>query len=312
LGEYVASLDDGLWRQQTLKSTIGCTGTGLHSGARVEMQLLPAEPFSGIRFRRTDLPDTGEIVAEVNNIVSSELCTRIGSHGGATVATIEHLMAALSGCDVDNVVVELDGPEVPVMDGSAAPFVFLIECAGVVEQDAPRRAIEVLKPVTVTNGSGHASLSPSNGFSVAFNIEFDASAIGKQHMQVHLVNGAFKTEICRARTFGFAEDADQLRANGLALGASLDNAIVIRGEDILNEGGLRYDDEFVRHKILDSIGDLYLAGMPIIGHFHGHRSGHALNHALLQALFADVTAWQLADLPFDDVEDAPAAVRATA
>lgn len=311
MGELSASFDDDLTRQQTLKTAIGCIGTGLHSGARIEMRLLPAGPFSGIRFRRTDLADATDIVADIKSVVNSQLCSQIGGPDGATVATIEHLMAALSGCNVDNIVVELDGPEVPVMDGSAAPFVFLIECAGLAAQDAPRRAIEVLETVSVSNDVGDASLSPSDAFSIAFDIDFDSPAIGKQHMSVSLANGAFKSEICRARTFGFAEDEDELRARGLALGASLDNAVIIRDEAVMNEGGLRYDDEFVRHKILDSIGDLYLAGMPIVGHFRGSRSGHALNHRLLRTLLANVAAWRIIDLPVE-VAEAPMLKRASA
>lgn len=279
--------------QQTLKSKISCCGTGLHSGANVSMTLLPAPTNTGIVFRRTDADGNGlEIAAHVENVVDDRMCTTLGDGQGATIATVEHLMAALSGCGIDNLYVEVDGAELPIMDGSAAPFVFLIECAGTVEQDTPRRAIEILKPVRVEDEHRLAELSPGEGFSVGFEIEFGSNAIGQQDMDVELVNGAFKGELSRARTFGFIEEVDQLRAAGLALGGSLDNAVVVSGDEVLNEDGLRYKDEFVRHKILDCVGDLYLAGAPIIGHFKASRSGHALNHSILRALLADQGSWR--------------------
>ena len=257
------------------------------------MTLLPAPANTGIVFRRTDAGGKGlEIAAHVENVVDDRMCTTLGDGNGATIATVEHLLAALSGCGIDNLYVEVDGGELPIMDGSAAPFVFLIECAGIVEQDAPRRAIEILKSIRIEDNDRQAELSPGVGFSVGFEIEFGSDAIGQQDMNVELVNGTFKGELSRARTFGFIEEVDRLRAMGLALGGSLDNAVVVSGDQVLNEDGLRYKDEFVRHKILDSVGDLYLAGAPIIGHFKGCRSGHALNHAIVRALLADKGSWR--------------------
>lgn len=297
--------------QHTLKSEIGCSGTGLHTGNTVSIVLKPAPQDTGIVFRRTDEDGNNvEIEARVENVVEATLCTTLGNDAGIKVATVEHLLAALAGCRIDNVVVEVDGPEMPIMDGSAAPFVFLIECAGVVSQDKPRRVIEVLKRVAVSDGGREASLSPGDGFSVGFEIDFDSNAIGKQDKSVRLVNGTFKGEISRARTFGFAEEVDQLRKMGLARGGSLDNAVVVRGDEILNDEGLRYDDEFVRHKILDCVGDLYLAGAPISGHFQGFRSGHAMNHAIVRALFSDPTAWRYVDA--DEGLEEPELLLATA
>jgi UDP-3-O-[3-hydroxymyristoyl] N-acetylglucosamine deacetylase len=286
----------GEFLQHTLKSEIGCSGTGLHTGNTVSIVLKPAPEDTGIVFRRTDeAGNNAEIEARVENVVEATLCTTLGTDDGIKIATVEHLLAALAGCRIDNVYVEVDGPEMPIMDGSAAPFVFLIECAGIVAQNKTRRVIEVLKRVAVSDNGREASLSPGDGFSVGFEIDFDSDAIGKQDKSVRLVNGTFKGEISRARTFGFAEEVDQLRKMGLARGGSLDNAVVVSGNEILNEEGLRYEDEFVRHKILDCVGDLYLAGAPISGHFQGFRSGHAMNHAIVRALFADPSAWRYVD-----------------
>ena len=288
-------------RQHTLKNAIDCTGLGLHSGIKVTMTLCPGDPDTGIVFRRTDSEGgNATIAARWDRVVDTRLNTTIGDGSGLTVGTIEHLMAALSGCGIDNAEITLDGPEIPAMDGSAAPFVFLIECAGIVAQAAPRRYIEVLKPVSVGDGSRSAALSPADVFSVSFEIDFDSAAISHQTYQGTLVNGTFRTEIARARTFGFEHEVEAMRAAGLARGGSLDNAIVVSGNRVLNEDGLRYDDEFVRHKVLDSVGDLYLAGGPLLGHFHGCRSGHALNSALLNALFDDSSAWRHVEL--DDVD----------
>ncbi len=261
------------------------------------MTLRPAEADSGIRFRRLDVPGSAPIVATYEHVSDTLLCTTVASDEGVKVATIEHLMAAFAGCGVDNVLVELDGPEVPAMDGSAAPFVFLLECADLVEQDVPRRWIRVLKPVHVHDGDRSASLAPADGFLLSFQIEFDSPAVARQSHFVDLRNGAFKTDLCRARTFGFANDVDRLRALGLARGGSLDNAVVVAGDRVLNDDGLRYDNEFVRHKLLDSIGDLYLAGGPLLARFSGDRSGHALNNMLLKKLFADKFAWCHTDTP---------------
>lgn len=277
-------------RQKTLKTAIHCRGVGLHTGARVNLTLHPGAPGTGIIFRRTDLGGT-EIAADWRNIVESSLCTTIAKDG-AKIATIEHLMAALAGLEIDNVIVELDGPEVPVMDGSAAPFVFLIECAGIAEQVAPRRGIKVLKPVRVGDAENAATLVPAEAFRISFAIDFASSAIRCQKLTYDVEAESFKQQISRARTFGFLDDVERMRRAGLARGGSLENAVVISGDRVLNKEGLRYDDEFVRHKMLDALGDLYLAGGTILGHFQGVRSGHALNHQLLAALFADSTAWR--------------------
>jgi UDP-3-O-[3-hydroxymyristoyl] N-acetylglucosamine deacetylase len=213
-------------------------------------------------------------------------------------------MAALAGMEIDNAIIEVNGPEIPIMDGSAAPFVFLIECAGVVAQDRPRRVIRVLKPIAVDDGERYASLVPGTGFSVSFDIDFASRAVARQRISVELGNGAFKRELARARTFGFLHEVEELRAAGLARGGSLDNAVVVSGDEVLNESGLRYDDEFVRHKALDAIGDLYLAGAPLRGHFFGQRSGHGTNNALLRALFADADAWSYDEMRTDEIEAA--------
>lgn len=281
-------------RQRTLKTSIGCTGIGLHSGAKVTMVLHPAEADSGIRFRRTDIAGKGAIIPALwANVGDTRMNTCLVNDDGVLVGTVEHLMSALAGSGIDNCLIDISGPEVPVMDGSAAPFLFLVECAGTVEQESARRAIRVLKPVTVADGDKRASLAPAAGFSLHFEIDFKSQAIARQEFSVALTRGAFKSEIARARTFGFEQEVAMLRAAGLARGGSLDNAVVIdsTGSKVLNDDGLRYGDEFVRHKILDAVGDLFLAGAPIQGAFHGVRSGHALNNQLLRALFADPAAW---------------------
>lgn len=281
-------------KQQTLKNPIGCTGVGLHSGARVTMTIFPAEADSGIRFKRIDLSGRQAVIeADWRNVVDSRLCSTLANKDGVSIATVEHLMAAFSGLGIDNALVEINGPEVPIMDGSAAPFAFLIECAGVRQLDAPRKAIRVTKPVEVRESARHASLAPAEVFALSFDIEFSSLAVASQSHAVNLIDGAFKKEVARARTFGFEHEVAALRAAGLLQGGSLDNAVVVSGDKVLNDSGLRYQDEFVRHKILDSVGDLYLAGRPIIGHFHGSRSGHAMNHRLLAALFADASAYEI-------------------
>ncbi|HET8727639.1 MAG TPA: UDP-3-O-acyl-N-acetylglucosamine deacetylase [Alphaproteobacteria bacterium] len=278
--------------QKTLKSAIHCSGVGLHSGREVLMTLKPSDVNTGITFIRTDVAEGRRAIpATWDRVTDTQLCTVVGNDEGVSVGTVEHLMAALRGCGVDNAVIELNGPEVPIMDGSAAPFVFLIECAGLVSQAASRTVIRILKPVEVQDGSKLASFVPANDFSFSMEIEFASRAVSRQQGYVRLANGAFKSEVARARTFGFLNDVEHLRSLGLALGGSLDNAIVINDDRVMNEEGLRYKDEFVRHKILDSVGDLYLAGAPILGHFHGVKSGHALNNRLLHALFADESAW---------------------
>ena len=291
--------------QKTLKTAISCTGIGLHSGKRVEMTLHPAAPGSGIAFCRKDL-DGANIEARHDNVSDTLMNTSLNNRDGRGVGTIEHLMAALAGLGIDNLLVELDGGEVPAMDGSSAPFVFLVECAGIVEQQTPRTAIEVLKTVSVADGDSSITLSPANGFSISFEISFKHPVIADQSCYIELEDGVFKRELARARTFGFLSDINKLRENGLALGGSLDNAVVLSNDGVMNDGGLRFLDEFVRHKALDCIGDLYLAGAPMLGHVQCIRSGHGTNHLLLEALFADEAAWRYVVL--DDKRIAGASV----
>jgi UDP-3-O-[3-hydroxymyristoyl] N-acetylglucosamine deacetylase len=285
-------------QQKTLKASVACRGIGLHTGKSITLTLHPAAPGAGLVLRRTDVGAT--IPVRWDSVVDTRMATTLGNEDGVRVGTVEHLMAALAGCEIDNAVIELDGPEVPVMDGSAAPFVAMIEEAGVTRQAAVRRAIEVLKPVEVCDAHRSLTIEPNPVLEVSFEIDFDTPAIARQTYGARIVNGTFKSDIAAARTFGFAEDVEALRRAGLALGGSLDNAIVIRDGRILNAGGLRFDDEFVRHKILDCIGDLYLAGAPILGRVHGVRSGHTLHHHLLQAVFADLSAWRMVDAPATD------------
>lgn len=297
-------------RQKTLKNAIGCSGIGLHSGAKVSMILMPAAENTGIVFKRTDISGgQASIKADWRNVTDSQLCTTISNGDGITISTIEHLMAAFAGAGIDNAMVEINGPEVPIMDGSAAPFVFLIECAGKVELVAARDVILVKKRIVISGGDKLASIAPGAGFTVGFDIDFDSPAVRQQEIQFDLVDGAFKNDLSRARTFGFEHEVSTMRAHGLLRGGSLDNAVVVSGAKVLNQSGLRYSDEFVRHKVLDCIGDLYLAGAPLIGHFHGSRSGHRMNHQLLAALFADPTAWERAPLDSDmlKVQPRPAA-----
>jgi UDP-3-O-[3-hydroxymyristoyl] N-acetylglucosamine deacetylase len=284
-------------RRRTLKAPIGCVGTGLHSGRRVTLTLRPAAVGTGIVFRRADLGR--DIPALFDRVVDTRLCTAIGE-GEARIATIEHVMAALAGAGVDDAVVEVDGPEVPIMDGSAAPFLFLIDCAGIVATAAPRAAIEVLRPVRVEEpGGAFAELLPGRepALDAEIEIDFPNTAIGRQALSMRLSPLAFRDGLADARTFTLAEDVARLRAAGLAQGGSLANAVVVDGPLVLNPGGLRRPDEFVRHKMLDMVGDLALAGAPIRGRFRGARSGHALNNRLLRALFADAAGWRLAGLP---------------
>jgi UDP-3-O-[3-hydroxymyristoyl] N-acetylglucosamine deacetylase len=287
-------------RQRTLKEAIGCVGVGLHGGREVALTLHPAAPGSGIRFRRGDLGV--DIPARFDAVADTRLCTEIAAadRPDAAIGTIEHVMAALAGCGIDNAVVEVDGPEIPILDGSAAPFVFLIDCAGVVEQEAPRRVIEILHPIEVRAGRACAALLPARGpeaamageLEMAFSIAFDAPAIGRQSLRLRLTEDGFRHELAHARTFTLAAEIEGLRASGRARGGSLDNAVVVDGEHVLNPGGLRAPDEFVRHKLLDAVGDLALAGAALRGRFVAHCSGHALNNRLLRALFASEGAWR--------------------
>jgi UDP-3-O-[3-hydroxymyristoyl] N-acetylglucosamine deacetylase len=284
--------------QQTLKSTIDCMGIGLHSGRRVHLALRPAPVDTGIIFIRTDLPEgQGVIPARWDLVVDTRLCTLMRNEHGATIGTVEHLMAALRGCGIDNAYVEVSAAEVPIMDGSSAPFIFLIECAGTLVQDKPRRVIRVLKEVTAVDGDKKVTLSPAPFSSFRAEIVYDNTAlIRRQEGSLRLTDPAsFKNEVSAARTFGFAHEVEQMRKAGLGLGGSLDNAVVIEGDHVLNEGGLRFQDEFIRHKILDAVGDLYLAGGQILGHYQGIRGGHAMNNAILHALFADPANYRIED-----------------
>jgi len=277
--------------QKTIKSSISCAGIGLHSGVNVNMALRPAPVGTGIVFARVDrgnavLPATYDLVSE------TRLGTTLRNSDGVDLGTVEHLMAALWGCEIDNLFVDIDGPEVPAMDGSAAPFVFLIECAGIVEQGAPRQTIRVCQPVEVVDGDRRITLTPADDFSVKLLIDFDNPMVSRQSSCFDGGPFAFKTEISRARTFGFADEVAALHAAGFARGGSLENAVVVAEDRVLNEGGLRYENEFVRHKTLDCVGDLYLAGAPLLAHVDAHCSGHELNNAVLRALFAADQNWK--------------------
>jgi UDP-3-O-[3-hydroxymyristoyl] N-acetylglucosamine deacetylase len=289
------TLDATQTRQCSLRAPISCVGTGLHSGARVSLTLHPAPVDSGIVFRRRDLGV--EIPARFDHVVDTRLCTVVGLEGRpeARVGTVEHIMAALAASGVTNAIIELDGPEVPVFDGSAAPFLFLIDCAGIAAQDAARPIVELREPVRVEQGEAFAELRPARegqfGLDLALSIAFDAAAIGRQALSLRLTPASFRAELAHARTFTLRSEIEHLQAAGLARGGSLENAVVVDGAKVLNPAGLRVADEFVRHKMLDAVGDLALGGALIRGRFIGHRSGHALNNNLLRTLFATPSAW---------------------
>ncbi len=283
----IASNSNKIKKQQTIGSEFSLSGIGLHSGEKVNIVVQPALPNNGIKFIRTDLHNNNIVKAIWSNVTSTNLSTTISNNKGVSVSTIEHLMSALSGMHIDNVNILIDNKEVPIMDGSSLPFVETLENSGIQEQQADRKIILVKKELEVFKDDAFAKITPNNQFSIDFEIEFSSHLINKQACQLQLVNGNYKNDISSARTFGFEKDVHNLRANGLALGGSLENAVVVGKDNILNKEGLRFDDEFVRHKILDSIGDLYLAGMPIQGYFFGLKSGHFLNIQLLQKLFSD-------------------------
>ena len=290
--------------QRTLKTTIRATGIGLHSGRKVFMTLRPAAPNSGIIFRRVDLAEPVDIQARAENVGDTMLGTTL-VNGDVKVSTVEHLLSAFAGLGIDNAFVELSAVEVPIMDGSAGPFVFLLQSAGIEEQNQPKRFVRIRKSVEVRDGDKWARFDPFNGFKVNFEIEFD-HPIFRRHTQrasMDFSTSSFLREVSRARTFGFMRDMETLRARNLALGGTLDNAIVLDEFKVLNEDGLRYEDEFVKHKILDAIGDLYLLGHSLIGEFSGFKSGHGLNNRLLRALIADVSAWE--EVTFRDRSEAP-------
>lgn len=284
--------------QTTLASEVTLTGTGVHTGAPVSITLVPAEAGTGIRFLLPGDDDSGiELPATFEAISNVTMCTMLSDGNGAAVATVEHLLAALRGLSVDNVLVEMDSGEVPIMDGSSEAFVDAIDEAGIRELDAPRRFIKVLKPVRVQDGHALGELSPYNGFRLDVTIEFDSAPIGEQQIEIELNPGSFRAELSRARTFGFMKDVEGLWAAGLALGASLENTIALGDDRIINPEGLRYRDEFVRHKALDAVGDLALAGAPILGAYRSRRGGHRLNSLVLKALFADAEAWTVVEAP---------------
>lgn len=283
--------------QATLKSPVHFSGTGLHSGAAVRMTVRPASTDYGIWFKRTDiLVGDSMVPARWDVVEQTALCTRLRSETGVVVSTVEHLMAALAGCGIHNALIELDGPEVPILDGSSAEFVLAFLKAGIVTQDAPVRAFKILKPVSVRRGEATAMLLPADEMRIDFHIDFVDEAIGQQTKELNLANGSFIRELCNSRTFCRQADVDTMRANGLALGGDpTENAVVFDGADVQAKGGLRHADEPVRHKMLDAMGDLYLAGAPLLALYRGHRAGHALTNALLRELFSDPNNWRLVE-----------------
>ena len=291
-------------KQRTLKNVIRATGVGLHTGEKVYLTLRPAAPDTGIVFRRVDLDSPVDIPAKAENVGDTRLSTTLVKDG-VRISTVEHLLSAFAGLGIDNAYVDLSAPEVPIMDGSAGPFVFLIQSAGVEEQNVAKRFIRIRRPVEVREGDKIARFEPFHGFKVSFGIDFEHPAMSTESRQsvIDFSSTSFVKEVSRARTFGFLRDIERLRENGLALGGSMDNAIVVDDFRVLNEDGLRYEDEFVKHKILDAIGDLYLLGHSLIGAFSGYKSGHELNNRLLKALIAQPEAWE--EVTFEDAERAP-------
>jgi UDP-3-O-[3-hydroxymyristoyl] N-acetylglucosamine deacetylase len=294
-------------RQRTLKTITHATGVGLHTGRKVRMVLRPAQPDTGIVFRRIDLEPPVDIRANADQVGETRLSSCL-VNGEAKVYTVEHLMSALAGLGVDNAYVDLDGPEVPIMDGSAGPFAFLIQAAGIEEQAAPKRFVRIKRRVEVTAGDKWARLDPYDGYRLSFSIDFNHPVIdnSNQTVTVDFAHTSYLKEIARARTFGFMHDIESLRESGLALGGGLDNAVVLDEFRVLNSEGLRFGDEFIRHKVLDAIGDLYLIGRPLLASFSAHKSGHALNNLLLRALLDQPDAWEV--VSFERPEDTPAGV----
>ena len=291
-------------KQRTLKNAIRATGVGLHTGDKVYMTLRPAAPDTGIVFRRTDLPTPIDIPSRCEFVGDTRLSSTL-VRDGARVGTVEHLLSAMAGLGIDNAYVDLSAPEVPIMDGSAGPFVFLLQSAGIEEQAVAKRFIRIKKPIKVEDGDKWARFEPFSGFKVGFSIEFKHPIFSARtsRAEIDFSTTSFVKEVSRARTFGFMRDIEMLRERNLAMGGSMDNAIVLDDYRVLNEDGLRYEDEFVKHKILDAIGDLYLLGHSLIGAFYGHKSGHELNNRLLRTLMADAAAWE--EVSFDDAERAP-------
>ncbi|MBQ0794337.1 MAG: UDP-3-O-acyl-N-acetylglucosamine deacetylase [Gammaproteobacteria bacterium] len=298
-------------KQRTLRNTIRATGIGLHTGDKVFLTLKPAPVDTGVIFRRTDLNPVVEIHAHAENVGDTTLSTTL-MNGDVRVSTVEHLLSAMAGLGIDNAYVEVSSSEVPIMDGSAGPFVFLIQSAGIEEQDAPKKFIRIKRPVTVRDGDKVASFLPFDGFKVSFTIDFDHPVFKDRtgHAELDFSSTSFVKEVSRARTFGFMHEIEYLRSKGLARGGSVDNAIVVDEYRILNEDGLRYEDEFVKHKVLDAIGDLYLLGTSLIGEFKAYKSGHGLNNVSLRALIKDTDAWEW--VTFEDPADAPISYMAPA
>ncbi|MCU4121911.1 UDP-3-O-acyl-N-acetylglucosamine deacetylase [Variovorax sp. N23] len=296
-------------QQRTLKSITRAVGVGLHSGQRVELTLRPSAPDTGIVFRRVDLPEPVDIPMTAEAVTDTRLASTV-SNGGAKVQTVEHLMSACAGLGIDNLVIDITADEVPILDGSASSFVFLLQSAGIVLQQAPRRFIRVVKPVEVREGDGAnakwARLEPYHGFKLSFEIDFDHRVVDStgQRVEFDLGSGSYSRDIARARTFGFTKEVEYMRSKGLALGGGLDNAIVMDDTKVLNVGGLRYDDEFVKHKILDAMGDLYVIGRPLLAAYSAFRSGHAMNNQLLRELLRHEDAYEI--VTFDDEKLAPA------
>lgn len=308
-----------LGAQHTLKDAMPCAGTGLHSGERVAMTLHPAGPDHGIVFQRQDIPgEAGRIPARWDLVADTRLCTRLVNEAGYGMATVEHLLAACAALGLDNALIEVAGAEIPIMDGSAASFVTLIEAAGLQTQAAARRGVHVTAPITVRDGDKWARLSPPTGgrlgLTLAMTISYDSPAIGTQARAVGLSAESFKAELQNARTFGFYREVAALQRAGLALGGNLANALVVEDDRVLNDGGLRYSDEFVRHKLLDAVGDLFTAGLPVLGHYESYKAGHGLNNALLRTLFEQDDAYRIvgASQPGEAAAPAPARLPQTA
>lgn len=295
-------------KQRTLKKVISATGVGLHTGDKVTLTLRPATPDTGIIFRRVDLPEPVEIKVQPDHVCDTRLCSAL-EHKGARIATIEHLLSALAGLGVDNIIVDLTAAEVPIMDGSSGPFVYLLQSAGIVEQAALKKFIRIKKSVEVHNGDKWVRFDPYFGFKIDFTIDFDHPVFehSSQNVKIDFADNSYIKEVSRARTFGFMHEVEALRSMGLARGGSLDNAIVLDEYRIINNDGLRYEDEFVKHKVLDAIGDLYVLGHPLIGSFAAYKSGHAMNNQLLRTLLADAEAWEY--VTFERIEEAPDAFR---
>jgi len=287
--------------QRTIARPISFTGMGLHLGKKVNVTIKPSDVGNGISFIRTDVPNPVEIKADAANVMDTQFATTLGCNG-VKISTVEHLLAAFVGLGIDNAVVEIDSSEVPIMDGSASPFVYLLRSAGVKVQNGPKKFLVIKKAIRVSDGDKKTILAPFKGLKITYTVDFEHHLISNQSFAVEFSNGNFESEICRARTFGFLKDVENLRANGLAKGGSLDNTIVIGDFRVLNEDGLRFPDEFVRHKILDAIGDLSLLGVPVIGHLIAYKSGHTLNHSLMKKVISSEKSWKIVELSHEESE----------